>query len=267
MTHKPRSRSLDPESLQDSGVRLLRLRLGRRGTTAAAAGGKGGGESRTSTLRWPGSLAYHREASPAPVPAPTAPSAALNLCTAARSLLKPAMDSVSGENSLAGGGGKGGPWVNEEALVREVVSNPYLRRHSFTPPTALRQTTPQLLPCHRRPPFPPQSPPSPPSPPTSGPRPSHPPTAFMVSGQVQNFYSSDEWRAALAAHDRHPRPTKPSPSPASLSPQPARLAPQLPPGCTARRQHTVSESEAGRNRSCSVDVTAMVEKNYDKGEC
>lgn len=314
---KPRSRSLDQASLHESGVRLLRLRLSRRPQDCARAN------------RLP-------EQSPAePRGILKANTSALK--NVARALLRhPSRTSRSSSLERP----TETPWVNQEALVNEVVSSPYRRRHSNTPsplpysPPQWR-LNPQLLPCHkaalesshaqklpqdahyaqkvcgetsssykaaaespheaskgssdapcsshRLTPEPSKSSLEPPplrkskmnplqcqnltqaasaepeekaegeESPTILPE----PKAYLMSGRVLHFYSSDEWRAALQSQERHgggghalgpgPFPYCPgrfSPVPAWMDTEPDRAAPELP-GRSPVSPHR-------RVRSCSV---------------
>lgn len=312
---KPRSRSLDQASLHESGVRLLRLRLSRRPQDAARAN------------RLPEQL-------------PAEPRSILKANTSAlknvaRAFLRhPSRTSRS--SSLERPAET--PWVNQEALVNEVVSSPYRRRHSNTPsplpysPPQWRHN-PQLLPCHKAaletshaqklaqdahyaqkvcgetpsgykvsvepahealkgPSDPPCShrltPEPPPSKSSLEPTALHKsrithsqcqnltrvasveqqekaegeesptvlpePKAYLMSGRVLHFYSSDEWRAALQSQERHGHALGPgplpycsgrfSPVPAWMDTEPDRAAPDLP-GRSPDSPHR-------RVRSCSV---------------
>ncbi|KAK8746421.1 hypothetical protein OTU49_017010 [Cherax quadricarinatus] len=247
-TSKPRSHSLDPASLHESGVRLLRLRLSRRTLEAS------------KSLRGAASTWHNppREAS-----SPRKSNAAA-FCSAARAFLRPAAHTPRPLSLERPGEG---PWVNQEALVKEVVSSPYRRRHSLTPidvqrtpsphtrrsPTPCRaqhtpppqtQHSPQLLPCHRLLDH-------------YEAHPAHGPTPYLVDGQVQNFYSSEDWRAVFEGAET-PGASKVSGGlPDWWNTQPERQAPGLPhtatPDYLFRRYRSGSEGE-----TCEVDLKTLL---------
>ncbi|XP_064103180.1 uncharacterized protein LOC135213163, partial [Macrobrachium nipponense] len=157
-----------------------------------------------------------------------------------------------------------GLWVNRTALINEVCSSPYRRRHSMTPSLGASSCSPplrrhnlQLLPCHQ------QS--------ANVTLPPDPPKPFLVGGRVFYFYSSDDWRAAFQNQDRRAAAAAAANAPScSLHPscsggqlesscstsqrqqpwnfpEPDRLAPQLP-----EHQDGIGGSPQRRFRSCSV---------------
>ncbi|KAK8379703.1 hypothetical protein O3P69_019593 [Scylla paramamosain] len=174
---KPRSRSLDTATLQESGIGLLRLRLGRRCGERQDRDAK---VSRATLLPPPNTardVSPARRSSPRAVPRvpaaahlPVVPSPPPAMCSGCHDRL----------------------WVNEAMLVSEMArANP--RRYSLSPDSHHAAH----LPCHRRP--------------------SAPPTPFMVDGMVQHFYSSEEWRAALEGAppvgEPGPQPSREAPTP------------------------------------------------------
>ncbi|XP_068227939.1 uncharacterized protein [Palaemon carinicauda] len=282
---KPRSRSLDQASLHESGVRLLRLRISRRQHDGSRSPrSQGSGTDTTSSSRQDCHVSEARG---------LLKHNALALKNVARSLL----GSPGGGRTASGGGGSSsgtvgkavvhgsgltkaerprrsssidreetaGFWVNKSALINEVCSSPYRRRHSMTPSMGasscsppLRRQNLQLMPCHQTP---------------SVALPPDPPKPFLVGGRVFYFYSSDDWRAAFQNQDRRAAAAAaaaakapscslhPSSSGEQLgttcttsqrqqpwnSPEPDRLAPQLP-DCTVLE----GGSPQRRYRSCSV---------------
>ncbi|KAG7159932.1 hypothetical protein Hamer_G017370 [Homarus americanus] len=209
--NKPRSRSLDTASLHESGVRLLRLRLSRRhndGSKSPRAAG-------STSVDQPKDMLAPRK------------NFATPLRIAAWALRRSSSRSPRSMSLERPGEG---PWVNQEALSNEVVSSPYRRRHSLTPtvvqlnPPLQVRHNPQLLPCHRHPE-------------EYQTQPAHAPTPYLVDGYVQNFYSSEDWRAVLDAEDRgeHPSSSRVCQGLGWLNTQPDRPAPLLPP--TTRGHH------------------------------
>ena len=186
MSSKPRSRSLDTASLQESGVRLLRLKLARRCVEAVRAPPHAHHAHTLPphpTTSRPGSLA-----------APPPPNTARELSPARRVSARVLVTPAAPERA----------WATEGVLVQDILaSRPQLRRHSLTPPArhahhAHAHGSTHLL--------------------SGYPRPTAPPTPFLVDGAVQHFYSSEEWRAALEGGRTHARP----------GPQPCREAPAPP---------------------------------------
>lgn len=148
-THKPRSRSLDQNELQESGVRLLRLRLARRLHDGPKSPhhhhGSGGGFLGTS---WQDGK-HHKS------PAVAFYNAAKNLLRSPHRTPKNLSPEPGGTKEEEGSPWKyGSAWVNQEALVNEVVSVPYRKRSTsmqYSPVSTPPRNSPQLLPCHRHP--------------------------------------------------------------------------------------------------------------------